>query len=89
MPALVFFDSNILVYMDDSSSPAKQQTAIDLVEKHFANETRDGVAPGVAGVFCGDDTQTGCPRGSRAAEGGSICAWPSGTFRGERRNRSD
>jgi predicted nucleic acid-binding protein len=39
MPALVFFDTNILVYMDDSSSPAKQQAAIGLVEKHFADET--------------------------------------------------
>jgi predicted nucleic acid-binding protein len=39
MPALVFFDTNILVYMDDGSSPAKQQAAISLVEKHFADGT--------------------------------------------------
>jgi predicted nucleic acid-binding protein len=39
MPALVFFDTNILVYMDDGSSSAKQQAAIGLVEKHFADGT--------------------------------------------------
>jgi predicted nucleic acid-binding protein len=39
MAALAFFDSNVLVYMDDSSSPRKQQKAIDLVEEHIAGET--------------------------------------------------
>jgi predicted nucleic acid-binding protein len=39
MPSLVFFDSNILVYMDDLSSAAKRKTAIELVTEHFADET--------------------------------------------------
>jgi predicted nucleic acid-binding protein len=39
MPSLVFFDSNILVYMDDLSSAAKRETAIELVTEHFADET--------------------------------------------------
>ena len=39
MPSLVFFDSNILVYMDDLSSAAKRETAIELVTEHFAGET--------------------------------------------------
>lgn len=37
--ALAFFDSNVLVYMDDTSSPAKQAKAIDLVSEHFENGT--------------------------------------------------
>ncbi len=36
---LIFFDSNILAYMDDTSSPVKQRVAIDLVEEHLRNET--------------------------------------------------
>ena len=39
MSPLVFFDSNILVYMDDGSTPAKQAKAIDLVKKHVADQT--------------------------------------------------
>lgn len=39
MPSLAFFDSNILVYMDDLSSAAKRETAIKLVAEHFADET--------------------------------------------------
>jgi predicted nucleic acid-binding protein len=29
-----FFDSNIFVYADDDSSPAKKKVAIDLIESH-------------------------------------------------------
>jgi predicted nucleic acid-binding protein len=39
MPSLVFFDSNILVYMDDASAGDKQAKAIDLVERHVADRT--------------------------------------------------
>jgi predicted nucleic acid-binding protein len=34
-----FFDTNILVYADDSKSPAKQQKATDLIEQHFRRRT--------------------------------------------------
>lgn len=30
-----FFDTNVLVYADDASAPAKQQRAVDLVAEHF------------------------------------------------------
>jgi predicted nucleic acid-binding protein len=36
---LAFFDTNILVYTDDASSPAKRKRAIELVEQHFGDET--------------------------------------------------
>jgi predicted nucleic acid-binding protein len=39
MSPLVFFDSNILVCMDDASAPAKQAAAIDLVTEHLRTET--------------------------------------------------
>jgi predicted nucleic acid-binding protein len=32
-----FFDTNVLVSMDDSGSPRKQQRAIDLVTEHLIN----------------------------------------------------
>jgi predicted nucleic acid-binding protein len=34
MNGLVFFDTNVLVYADDTSSPAKQQKAIELFSTH-------------------------------------------------------
>jgi predicted nucleic acid-binding protein len=34
MNSLVFFDTNVLVYADDTSSPAKQQKAIELFSTH-------------------------------------------------------
>jgi predicted nucleic acid-binding protein len=34
MNGLVFFDTNVLVYADDTSSPAKQQRAIELFSTH-------------------------------------------------------
>ncbi len=34
-----FFDTNVLVYMDDAGSPEKQQRAIDLVTEHFSSRT--------------------------------------------------
>ena len=37
---LAFFDSNIFVYTDDSSSPEKQEQAINLFSAHL----RDGTA---------------------------------------------
>lgn len=40
MSALAFFDTNILIYSDDASSPAKQKRAIDL----FSDHLRRGVA---------------------------------------------
>jgi predicted nucleic acid-binding protein len=40
MASLAFFDSNILLYMDDTGSPDKQKMAIDLVDRHL----RDGTA---------------------------------------------
>ena len=39
MSRLVFFDSNILVYTDDASSPAKQKKAIALCSDHLRNGT--------------------------------------------------
>lgn len=36
-----FFDTNVLVYTDDSAAPAKQQRAIELVAEH--RRTRSGV----------------------------------------------
>jgi predicted nucleic acid-binding protein len=39
MASTVFFDSNILAYMDDTSSSAKQEVAIKLVKRHFRDET--------------------------------------------------
>jgi len=30
-----FFDTNVLIYTDDASAPAKQQRAVDLVAQHF------------------------------------------------------
>jgi predicted nucleic acid-binding protein len=34
MAARSFFDTNVLVYADDKSAPAKQQRAVDLVAEH-------------------------------------------------------
>lgn len=34
MSARSFFDTNVLIYADDKSSPAKQHRAIDLVAEH-------------------------------------------------------
>jgi predicted nucleic acid-binding protein len=39
MSGPVFFDTNVLVYADDTGSPAKQQLAIALVEEHIQNGT--------------------------------------------------
>ena len=39
MNELVFFDTNILVYTDDALSPEKHERAIQLFEKHNANDT--------------------------------------------------
>ena len=39
MPARSFFDTNVLVYADDRSSPAKQKRAIDLVVEHRRERT--------------------------------------------------
>ena len=39
MNALAFFDTNVLVYADDSSSPQKQQRAIDLFAEHLRKRT--------------------------------------------------
>lgn len=36
---LAFFDTNILIYTDDASSPEKQQRAIDLFTTHFSRRT--------------------------------------------------
>ncbi len=36
---LAFFDTNILIYTDDASSPEKQQRAVDLFTSHFARRT--------------------------------------------------
>jgi predicted nucleic acid-binding protein len=41
MPARSFFDTNILVYTDDQSAPAKQRRAIELVAEH--RQLRTGV----------------------------------------------
>ena len=38
-PQRAFFDSNILVYAEDASSPTKQQTAINLVIEHRRQRT--------------------------------------------------
>ena len=34
MPARSFFDTNVLIYADDKSAPAKQRRALDLVAEH-------------------------------------------------------
>lgn len=39
MSDLVFFDTNILVYTEDVSAPAKQKRAASLWNKHFRNGT--------------------------------------------------
>jgi predicted nucleic acid-binding protein len=39
MSRVAFFDSNILVYTDDASSPAKQKQAIALWTDHIRNQT--------------------------------------------------
>ncbi len=39
MSSFAFFDTNILVYADDSSSPAKQEKAIALFTEHLRNRT--------------------------------------------------
>jgi len=36
---LVFFDSNVLVYTDDTSAPKKRRRALDLLEQHQAQRT--------------------------------------------------
>src|ERR1700756_6081841 len=41
MSARSFFDTNVLVYADDQSSPAKQRRAIELVTEH--RRARTGV----------------------------------------------
>ncbi len=38
-PTRVFFDTNILVYADDSKYPVKQKKAADLIEQHFRQRT--------------------------------------------------
>jgi predicted nucleic acid-binding protein len=40
MSDLAFFDTNVLVYAEDASAPAKQRRAASLWDKHF----RDGTA---------------------------------------------
>jgi len=39
MRDLVFFDTNVLVYTEDVSAPAKQKRAASLWNKHFRNGT--------------------------------------------------
>src|ERR1700681_143196 len=41
MPARSFFDTNVLIYADDKSAPAKQRRALDLVAEH--RRARTGV----------------------------------------------
>jgi predicted nucleic acid-binding protein len=41
MPARSFFDTNVLVYADDRSAPAKQRKALELVAEH--RRARSGV----------------------------------------------
>lgn len=36
---LAFFDTNVLVYTEDRSSPAKQKAASDLLDKHLSADT--------------------------------------------------
>src|SRR5579872_6230558 len=38
-PPLAFFDSNVLVYADDTSSPSKRSKAIALFSEHLRNQT--------------------------------------------------
>ena len=39
MKGIAFFDTNVLVYADDASSPAKQQRAITLFAEHLQQGT--------------------------------------------------
>jgi predicted nucleic acid-binding protein len=39
MTGLAFFDTNILVYADDTSSPEKQRRAVDLITGHLRQRT--------------------------------------------------
>jgi predicted nucleic acid-binding protein len=41
MPERSFLDSNVLIYTDDASSPAKHRTALDLIAR--CRRQRDGV----------------------------------------------
>jgi predicted nucleic acid-binding protein len=41
MPARSFFDTNVLIYADDKSAPAKQRKALELVAEH--RRARTGV----------------------------------------------
>ena len=41
MPARSFFDTNVLIYADDKTAPAKQRKALDLVAEH--RRARTGV----------------------------------------------
>ena len=38
-PRRSFFDTNVLIYSDDDSSPAKQAIALDLLEEHARAKT--------------------------------------------------
>ena len=39
MSGLAFFDTNVFVYADDTSSPRKQDRAIALIAEHFSRGT--------------------------------------------------
>jgi predicted nucleic acid-binding protein len=39
MSALAFFDTNVLIYADDASSPRKQDKALALLEKYLSDGT--------------------------------------------------
>src|SRR5438046_1659994 len=39
MSALAFFDTNVLLYQDDNSSPAKQDRALSIFSEHLRNGT--------------------------------------------------
>ena len=54
---LVFFDTNILIYADDASSPAKQARAISLFADHHRRNASVVYGTSQAtGLFSPDDT---------------------------------
>ena len=52
-----FFDTNVLVYADDASVPAKQRHALELVAVHRRAGT-GVVSAGAPGIFCNCDART-------------------------------
>ena len=60
MSGLCFFDTNVLVYADDISSPKKKERAITLFAEHLRQQTNNNY---YAVVIRGQRYDTGIPYG--------------------------